>query len=235
MRRLLTALAGVLLVAPVVCSAEADPAPARAAFEGARDLEIEVRARHLLLTDDELAPFNLGVTVRNGVAVVSGPVSSAEMKAKALKKIENVRGIFKVESGMYVARDAGQWLDPPGIQQLPDAPQQTSSAMPDLRTGQLPVFPGQFEVKKLSEPRGAPKLVTLLPPVAMSEDSGDLTTVIERIRKGDERYRLIQYDLKNGAIYLRGSAKPENVMAFARALSNVPGVERIVVQNHANR
>jgi hypothetical protein len=233
MRRYLAVLAALLLLSPAVRSAEADPPPA--AHDSARDLEIQVRARHLLLTDNELAPFNLGVTVRNGVAVVSGPVSSPELKAKALKKIENVRGIFKVESDMYVARDAGQWLSPPGIQRLPDAPQQTSSAMPDLRTGKMPLFPDPPDVKKVRDPLPAPKLVSLLPPVAVPDEAGDLTTVIEGIRKGDERYRLIQYNVKGSAIYLHGSAKPENVMAFARALSNVPGVDHIIVQNQTNR
>jgi len=41
--------------------------------------------------------------------------------------------------------------------------------------------------------------------------------------------------VKGGAIYLRGSARPENVMAFARALSNVPGVEHVILQNQTNR
>jgi osmotically-inducible protein OsmY len=233
----LTALAGLLLVAPFVraAEAEAEPKPAQATLDGARDLEIQVRARQQLLADEELAPFNLGVTVRNGVAVVWGPVPSPELKTKALKKIENVRGIYQVESEMYVSRNAGLWLNPSGISRLPDVPEQTSSAMPDLRTGQLPVFPGQLASKKISEPPGPPKLVQLMPPVPVADESGDLAAVIERLRKGDERYRLIQVDVKNGAIYLRGSAKPENVMAFARALSNVPGVEQVVVQNQANR
>jgi hypothetical protein len=104
-----------------------------------------------------------------------------------------------------------------------------------LRTGQLPLFPGQLASKKISEPPGPPKLVLLMSPVPVADDSGDLAGAIERIRKGDERYRLIQFDVKNGAIYLHGTAKPENVMAFARALSNVPGVERVVVRNQANR
>jgi hypothetical protein len=232
MRSFLTALPGLLLLATTVLSAEA--APARTAVDSARDLEIQVRARHLLLADEELAPFNLGVTVQNGVAVVWGPVSSPEMKVKALKKIENVRGVFEVQSEMYVSRQAGLWLDPDGAKLLPDAPEQTSSAMPDWRTGQLPAFPGQLASKKITEPTGPTKIVTLMPPIAVADEGGDLASAIERIRKGDERYRLIQYEMKDGAIYLRGSAKPENVMAFARALSNVPGVERVVLQNRAN-
>jgi hypothetical protein len=236
MRGILTALPGLLLLAAPVVSAEAEPAKTRAAFDSARDLEIQVRARQLLLADEELAPFNLGVSVQNGVAVVWGPVPSPELKAKALKTIENVRGVFKVESEMYVSHTAGTFVNPGGPRLLPDAPQQSSSAMPDWQTGQLPAFTGQFALKKTSEPAPPPKLVMLMPPVAAPNEnaSSDPTSAIETIRRGDVQYRLIQYEMKDGAIYLHGTAKPENVMAFARAISNVPGVERVVLRNSSN-
>src|SRR3984957_21128808 len=116
-----TALCAWLLLVPVVLSAKAQTAPP--ASDSTRDLEIQVRARQVLLTDEELAPFNLGVTVHHGVAIVWGPVSSPELRDKALKKIENVRGIFQVKSEMYVSHTAGM-LPEPGLGQfLPDAPQ----------------------------------------------------------------------------------------------------------------
>jgi hypothetical protein len=234
MRGISIALFGWLLMAPAVLSTEAEPVPGRPSFDSARDLEIEVRARRQLLDDEELAPFNLGVHVHQGVAVVSGPVSSPEMKAKALKKIENVRGVFQVQSEMYVSQMAGLWVHPGEAQLLPDAPEQSSSAMPDWRTGKLPSMPGQLASSKIGEPTGPPKIVTLMQPVAVPEESSDLATIIERLRNGDERYRLIQFEMKDGAIYLRGSAKPEHAMAFARALSKVPGVERVVLQSTSN-
>jgi BON domain len=232
MRAILTALISLLLFVPAAVSAETTPAPARTAYDGVRDLEIQVRARRALFEDAELAPLNLGVTVQNGVAVVWGPVSSPEMSAKALRTVENVRGVFKVRSEMYVSTTAGL-LPQPGLQALPDAPEQTSSALPDRRTGTLPFFPGRLTTKRIDELSGLPKPVTLLTPVVAPEDeaaSGDVAGALERIRARDERYRSVRFELKNGAIYLRGG-KPENVMAFAQAISKVPGVERVVLQN----
>lgn len=232
MRDLLIALGGLLLLAP---AALADSAPGRSAQDRIRDLETQVRARQQLAADEELAPFNLGVSVRDGVAVVWGPVPSPEMKARALAAVENVRGIYKVQSEMYVTRTAGTLVTPSYALTLPDAPQTSASAMPDWRTGKLPALPGQLSSNKGDEPTGPPKSVLLLPAVAAPDEgpNGELASALEGIRKGDERYRLIQYEMKNGAIYLRGTAKPEHVMAFAQAISRVPGVGRVVLQSQA--
>jgi hypothetical protein len=233
MRGLSIALSGLLLLVPAAFAGEADSGAARASADRIHDLETQIRARQVLAADEELAPFNLGVSVRNGVAVVWGPVSSPEMKTRAVKAIENVRGIYKVQSEMYVTRTAGQLVTPSYALMLPDAPQTTASAMPDWRTGKLPSLPGQLASQKPDEPTGPPKSVLLQPAVAAPDDgpNGELATVLEGIRKGDERYRLIQYEMKNGAIYVRGTAKPEHVMAFAQAISRVPGVGRVVLQN----
>ncbi len=235
MKRFLAVLPALMLCVPPVLSADAKPTSTP--IDSVRDLEIQVRARQSLLADEDLAPFNLGVTVRNGVAIVWGPVSSPEMQSRALKTIENVRGIYRVKSQLYVSQTAGLLIDPGAGQFLPDVPQQTSSAMPEWGTGKLPPLIGQLAVKKIGESSGTPKLAALMPPVAVADDGfdGNLANTLEKIRKGDERYRTVQYEIKNGAIYLRGPAKPENVMAFAKAISNVPGVERVVVQNQSKR
>ena len=235
MKRYLTVLLALVWWAPAVLSADAKPTPTP--LDSVRDLEIQVRARQSLYADEDLAPFNLGVTVRNGVAIVWGPVSSPEMQSKALKTIENVRGIYQVKSQMYVSQTAGQLIDPGAGQFLPDAPQQTSSAMPEWGTGKLPPLTGQLAVKKINESPGTPRLAALMAPVRIADDGfdGKLATTLEKIRQGDERYRAVQYEIKNGAIYLRGTAKPENVMAFAKAISNVPGVERVVLQNQTKQ
>src|SRR5260370_9345886 len=64
--------AGVITVAPTSQNAQA-----------ARDLEHTIQARQALLRDPELAALNLGVRVRNRVAVLWGPVPSVEMGFKA--------------------------------------------------------------------------------------------------------------------------------------------------------
>src|SRR5260370_14022232 len=103
------ALFGSLLLAPPLWATEARPAPAmperdvKPAFDVLRDIEVQVRARRLLEEDPELAPFNLGVTVRNGEALVWGPVPSPEVRARALKKVADVRGVYTVRGELYVA------------------------------------------------------------------------------------------------------------------------------------
>jgi hypothetical protein len=244
MRGLWTSLFGLLALAAPLPATEARPAPARPELDAGpepdlvRDLEVQVRARRLLQEDRELAPLNLGVTVRNGAAVVWGPVPSPELRAKALKKVADARGVFSVRGEMYLAQDTGQLLPPGDLRQLPDLPEQTASASPDWRTGRLPPLPGRLASKKPDEPAGPPKAVALKPPIIAPDEgpalTGELPDLIERVRTGDARYRLIVFEVKNGAVYLRGTAKPENVIAFAKAIADLPGVERVVLQRETD-
>ena len=243
MRGLWTSLLGLLALAAPLPATEARPEPARPELDAGpmadlvRDLEVQVRARRLLQEDRELAPLNLGVSVRNGEAVVWGPVPSPEVRAKALKKVADARGVFSVRGEMYLAPDAGQ-LPPGDLRLLPDAPEQTASASPDWRTGQLPPLPGRLAAKQPDEPAGPPKAVALKAPIIVPAEgpalTGELPDRIERVRAGDARYRLIVFEVKSGAVYLRGTAKPEHVMAFAKAIADLPGVERVVLQRETD-
>jgi hypothetical protein len=147
------------------------------------------------------------------------------MSERAVKRIADVRGVYKVRSEMYISPSAGAPFDPNAEKTLPDVPERTASAVPDRRTGMLPPLPGRLASNNLDQP----KPVTLMAPVALPD--GDVTMEIERIRLKDERYKQVRYEMKGGAVYVRGSGKPEHTMAFARAVSNLPGVERVVLQN----
>src|SRR5262249_41973624 len=172
MRGLWTAVFGLLVLAPSLSATEARPAPAGPELDGKpgsdllRDLEVQVRARRLLQEDQELAAFNLGVTVRNGEAVGGGPVPSPEMRAQALRKVADVRGVYTVRGETYVAPDAGQFQPPGDLRLLPDVPEQTASASPDWRTGRLPSLPGRLASKKPDE---LPKAVALKAPIVLPD------------------------------------------------------------------
>jgi osmotically-inducible protein OsmY len=244
MRGSWTALLGSLLLAPPLWATEARPAPAaperdvKPASDRLRDVEVQVRARRLLQEDRELAPLNLGVTVRDGEAVVWGAVPSPEVRAKALKKVADARGVFAVRGEMYLAPDAGLLPRPGDLRLLPDVSEQTASASPDWRTGRLPALPGRLASTKPDELTGPPKAVALKAPIILPDEgpalTGELPDLIERVRAGDARYRLIVFEVKSGAVYLRGTAKAENVMAFAKAIANLPGVERVVLQRETD-
>src|SRR5262249_324395 len=73
----------------------AEPAPAKSdnSFD---DLKLEGLARKALNQDKRLAGLNVGVTVRDRVATLWGPLPSADAVQGALDRLKQVRGIVKV-------------------------------------------------------------------------------------------------------------------------------------------
>jgi hypothetical protein len=58
-----------------------------------------------------------------------------------------------------------------------------------------------------------------------------VSAAIERLQKADARFGQIDTEWRDGTIILRSKRKDAAaVMAFARILSDVPGVERVVLQ-----
>jgi hypothetical protein len=59
-----------------------------------------------------------------------------------------------------------------------------------------------------------------------------LATSVERLRLADARFRGIRVELNGATVLVRGGeARGEDVMALARALSRLSGVERVVVKD----
>jgi hypothetical protein len=83
----------------------------------------------------------------------------------------------------------------------------------------------------------------LLTPIPLDAAAEEPTTVvaartegvpaaIERVQKSDARFGQIAVEWHEGTVRLHGNRNdPAAAMAFARLLSDVPGVERIVLQN----
>ena len=86
----------------------------------------------------------------------------------------------------------------------------------------------------------------LLPPVAVPGRSGErvaarpvqgpatppssVESAIEQLRRAEPRFWGVNAEVRGGEVLLRAeSARGEEVMAFARALQRVQGVERVVV------
>ncbi|MFM7099359.1 MAG: BON domain-containing protein [Gemmataceae bacterium] len=67
-----------------------------------RDLELTIKIRRLLSEDPEFSQLNIGVSVRDGVLRLWGPVPSAEKAQKLLAKIGTVKLIFDVKSDLYL-------------------------------------------------------------------------------------------------------------------------------------
>ena len=70
------------------------------------------------------------------------------------------------------------------------------------------------------------------PTTVTSARAESVPTAIERLQQTDVRFGQIAADFRDGTVILRGNRNDAStVMAFARLLSDVPGVERIVLQN----
>jgi hypothetical protein len=58
----------------------------------------------------------------------------------------------------------------------------------------------------------------------------DLPAALDGLRRGDERFRGIQWHVREGIVTLGGTVcRGEDLMAFAQAVSRLPGVERVVL------
>ena len=67
-----------------------------------RDLELTIKIRRLLSEDPDLGQLNIGVSVRDGVLRLWGPVPSVEKTQKALAKVGTVKLLFDVKSDLYL-------------------------------------------------------------------------------------------------------------------------------------
>jgi BON domain len=107
----------------------------------ARDLGLTIHARRLLLLDPELAGLNLGVRVRNRVAILWGPVPSAELAFKAEVCLRGLVELREVHNELFVT---GEDL-PAGTPGLPSPPlflpPETPPALPMLPPGDVPPPP----------------------------------------------------------------------------------------------
>ncbi|HEX4612852.1 MAG TPA: BON domain-containing protein [Urbifossiella sp.] len=89
--------AGAAGFAPHGRTAEADPAAAAVA-----DVALARAALSVLDADQYLRDYNLVVSVVDRVAVVGGPVASAELKARAEDLVRRVPGVRAVRNGCFV-------------------------------------------------------------------------------------------------------------------------------------
>jgi hypothetical protein len=115
-RRSVLALAAAALSVAAARPAVADEGEARPpaiAIGLIRDLRVKSLAERALAADRVLAPLNLSVKVRHGVAEVSGSIPSDEVGRQALAKVETVKGVEEVRANFRYTGDARQAMAPP--------------------------------------------------------------------------------------------------------------------------
>ncbi len=119
--------------------------PASATEPDLRDVQVAFYARRALAQDPELDALNLGVTVHYGRAVVWGVVPSQELAERALRVVENSKGIYGVRSELRILNDQSeramlellQGLASPSTHLLPpsESLSESGSGLPDRLNG----------------------------------------------------------------------------------------------------
>ncbi len=231
--------------------APAGPPPADAARDAFRDLQLTVHARRALQGDPALAALNVGVRVRGGVATLWGPVPSADLVPKAVKRVESVQGVLGVRSELYVATPEKKF-EPLPIPLAAGEPLRTESASPDPVSGALTgrTVKASEVYRDAAAPPSTYRPVTLAPPIrvpspdpapaarpampAAATTPEPLPVAVDRLRRGDPRFRPLRAEVRGDTVILSGSAdRGEDVMALATAVSRLPGVGRVVTKTDA--
>jgi hypothetical protein len=201
-----------------------------------RDIQQTVSVRKALADDPVLGPANIGVRVQDNVAVLWGPVPSDEVRRRAVELVKKAPGVFDVRAAdIYVAAPAPPTPIPVPLPPLPETPTRTESDSPDSATGMI----GSLTARPAVDP--APPTVLLGPPTPVADKTpaptvaaappDDLAAALTRARLADVRFLTVDYRLDGDAVVLRlGAGRPEDVMAFARAIAHLPGLARIEVR-----
>jgi hypothetical protein len=245
------------VVAVLVFGAAADPqrasdAPPTQKKLTFRDIQLTVHARKALAGDPVLGPTNLGVRVQDNVAQLWGPVASEEVRRRAVEVVKRVKGVFEVRDGDVYIAASPPTLDVPSPP--PEAPTRTESASPDPASGKIgdligrtaappaavppPILGSPFQGVEAAPARtssAAPFVAWSPAVVAWSPDhataGADLRAAVDLVRQADPRFRAIDCWVEGDVVVLRpGAAHGEDAMAFAQAISRLPGLSRIVVR-----
>ena len=218
-------------------------------LSAARDIEVEVRIRAALWKDDTLRRLNLGVKMTNGIAHLSGPVPSVEMRKRAVHIVEQITGVVEVRTAqVYIAKGRDP-VKPLALPLESDKPTRTRSA--SVNAGAF--APSTLTGRELSAPP-IPQRVTLLAPEAVATPArapeparstvnprppasvDSLSARIDRLRQRDERFRKIRTEVIGSTVRIHtGDASGEQVMRFAQSIARLPGVERVVVLDASGR
>jgi hypothetical protein len=165
-RSLVSWIGGVCVLLAVqgdLCNGGVIPVAPSNAEAADRDLRLTIQARRALWQDPDLARFNIGVRVRNRIAVLWGPVPSVELAFKAEVCVQGLIELSAVRNELFVRTEgvlAERTTAPSAPAMLPAAP---PPALPGLPFQRIPGLPPRTPAP-VAEPPPAPDEEIELPP-----------------------------------------------------------------------
>jgi BON domain len=208
-----------------------------------RDVEQTIQARKVLADDPQLASCNIGVTVTDRVAVLWGPVPSAEVAfraelcLKALNQLVEVRNELVVSEPLEPTRRPFRLDNPPQFlpellpPRLPEEPRPLSGA-PAFLMGQ-----DKGDPQKVRATSAAKKIpLEIAPPQATAkageptEGDQELAAAIRILLQSKTTYNAVQFAVQNRRVYLKTSNQDSDALhEAARAIARLPNVDGVVL------
>jgi len=212
-----------------------------------KDIEIETKIRRALRQDAQLRPLNLGVQMSGGVASLSGPVSAAELKQRAIAIAQRIEDVLAVNGkGLYISTSAqsGKRL---AVVIQDERPTQTRSASPG------PPSPGggwMIESGGSRSPSTASQPIALQPPQKATpaarvpeaarlmanphpvSPAVSISLALEQLRRRETRYQQIRTQVQGTTVFVfPDEATSEDAMTFAQAVRRLPGVQHVILSS----
>jgi hypothetical protein len=214
------------------------PQPAVADQPTVNDIRLTLRARQALYQNKELAPLNLGVSVRAGVAVLWGRVPSVAASKRAEALVRKVPGVLEVHSELQISPPDDPMSDfLHRVISSGHGPTVESLLHETCRPSLAPRWPDD----PVPPSHSATPAVTLMPPILVappptdvslapaSAQPGRLVLSIEQLREGDARYQGMRAEVQGDVVRLRGVVwRWEDLASFTRQLSTFPGVRLVL-------
>lgn len=205
-------------------------------------MEIEIKIFRALRKDAQLKPLSLGVHMVGGVAKLSGPVPSPEVKKRVIAIAARVEGVLQVNARDLYISSAAHGSKPMTVIIPEDQPTQTRSASPrSPSSGQArPPREGGIGVPSeqitLLAPEVAPHPPRAPEPARLTTNPRPASLVhsiapaVEHLRRRDKRFQSIRTQVRGAAVCIFPSDAPEeDAMRFAQAVRRLPGVQHVIV------
>lgn len=199
------------------------------------DVRHTLLARQALAADPLLGRLNLGVRVHQRVAVLWGPVPSAALKQRAEEVLRQLPDFLEVRNELTIEENTEvrpQFLPDvlPGSNALSERPaEERQRRDSSARSPGLPVMQpasGSEENIRLRPP------ALWLPAVESRRTEATLPQLIAQLQQCQPQWRGLQITVQAGVVQLRGRvARLEDAYDFARALAQLPGVERVLLDD----
>jgi osmotically-inducible protein OsmY len=210
----------------------------------AGDSRLELKVTESLTKDVQVGTSNIGVTAHDCVVTLWGPISSEALSRRAEAIVRGVEGVADVTNELHVTSPAErrELAPQPIFQRLPEtnpdapkaspAPQKAVIATTAAPRAETPVWGPRpaLPVSDVARQTALKPAVVLLAPVPAATVPDALPGLVDRALRANERFGRVRAEISGGVVRLRGMVPAaEDILAAARSISQLPGVERVIL------